>query len=266
MGRRGRSARWGRTSAGCSSGRQALGWVAIAAPGRVVLWPALAGLPCRRRRGWDHTSIPRPRCGVFSLVGGLIARRLASEAKGTAAGAAWGQAPGLMGSSPRQPGSLLLIGDKSTTGSTGISFPNVDTPSTGVAPVESSDVGGGPPVTRLRIWRLGVRIPRGAHQSRRSAPCPGSLSRVRAQDCDQLRPRRRPLRGRLRPPATNVAQTGFTPCLRTMMVARPSLASYMTRTAELRVRRQRIVKARLSPPTGLDGAWRVVVSMDGSYM
>jgi hypothetical protein len=56
--------------------------VAIAAPGRVVLWPAAAGLPpCRRRRGWDHTSIPRPGLGLFSQVGGLIVRLLAAEAK-----------------------------------------------------------------------------------------------------------------------------------------------------------------------------------------
>jgi hypothetical protein len=66
MGRRGRSARWGTMSAGCSSGGPALRWVAMAAPGRVVLWPAVAGLPCRRvRRGWDHTSIPRPGVGCL---------------------------------------------------------------------------------------------------------------------------------------------------------------------------------------------------------
>jgi hypothetical protein len=48
--------------------RQARGWVAIAAPGRVV-WPVVAGLPCRRRRrrrrGWDHTSIPHPGVGCL---------------------------------------------------------------------------------------------------------------------------------------------------------------------------------------------------------
>src|SRR5829696_6772199 len=63
---------------------------------------------------------PAPRCGVFSLVGGLIARLLASQAKGDRRGAARSQAPGLMRSSPLQPGSLLLIGDRSTTGSSGI--------------------------------------------------------------------------------------------------------------------------------------------------
>src|SRR5829696_3142676 len=63
---------------------------------------------------------PAPRCGVFSLVGGLIARLLASQAKGGRSGAARSQAPGLMRSSPLQPGSLLLIGDRSTTGSSGI--------------------------------------------------------------------------------------------------------------------------------------------------
>jgi hypothetical protein len=49
-------------------GRQ--GWVqaSIAAPGRVVLWLA-AGRPCRRRRGWDDTSILRPGVGV--LAGGM---------------------------------------------------------------------------------------------------------------------------------------------------------------------------------------------------
>jgi hypothetical protein len=65
MGRRGRSARRERTSAGCSSGGPALRWVAMAAPGRMVLWPAVAGLPCRRRWGWDHTSIPRPGVGCL---------------------------------------------------------------------------------------------------------------------------------------------------------------------------------------------------------
>jgi hypothetical protein len=43
-----------------------LGWVAMAAPGRVVLWPTVAGLPCRRLwRGWDHTSIPRSGVGCL---------------------------------------------------------------------------------------------------------------------------------------------------------------------------------------------------------
>jgi hypothetical protein len=39
--------------------------MAIAAPGPLVRWPAVAGLPCRRRRGWDHTSIPYPGVGCF---------------------------------------------------------------------------------------------------------------------------------------------------------------------------------------------------------
>jgi hypothetical protein len=56
---------WGRWAAGRAGGRRGRRWVAIAAPGRVVLPSAAAGLPGRRRRGWDHTSIPRPEVGCF---------------------------------------------------------------------------------------------------------------------------------------------------------------------------------------------------------
>jgi hypothetical protein len=64
--------------------------------------------------------------------------------------------------------------------------PTSTTPSTGVAPVESSDVGGGPPVTRLRIWRLGVRIPRGAPANPQlSGPATGLLALSDSPDCDQ---------------------------------------------------------------------------------
>jgi hypothetical protein len=121
MGWRGRSARWGRTSAGCSSGRQAWGWVAMAAPGRVVLWPTVAGLPCRRLwRGWDHTSIPRSGVGCLPRWEGSSCGWWPRRRRGIEAGQHRGQAPGLMRSSPLQPGSLLLIGDRSTTSSSGI--------------------------------------------------------------------------------------------------------------------------------------------------
>jgi hypothetical protein len=209
MGRRGRSARWGRTSAGCSSGGPALGWVAMAAPGRVVLWPAVAGLPCRRRRGWGPYLDPAPRCGVFSLVGGLIARLLASQAKGDRSGAARSQAPGLMRSSPLQPGSLLLIGDRSTTGSSGI-----------------------PQRRQLhpREWRLSSRVMWAAarpspdyesggwgfeslaarQQTRSSAALQLGCWRCRiARTATKLRPRWRAVLRRLRPPATTCDHNGL---------------------------------------------------------
>jgi hypothetical protein len=85
---------------------------AVAGGGRSALPSAAAGV--------GPYLDPAPRCGVSSQVGGLIARLLASQAKGDRSGAARGQAPGLMRSSPLQPGSLLLIWDRSTTGSSGI--------------------------------------------------------------------------------------------------------------------------------------------------
>ena len=59
----------------------------------------------------------------------------------------------------------------------------VFTPTTRAAP---PDPGHDMTVTRLRIWRLGVRIPRGAPPSPQlRGPVTGSLSVLRPPDCDQ---------------------------------------------------------------------------------
>jgi hypothetical protein len=51
-------------------------------PGHVVLSPAAAGLPWRRRRGWDHTSIRRPDEECLPRWEGSWWLLLASEAEG----------------------------------------------------------------------------------------------------------------------------------------------------------------------------------------
>src|SRR5215211_3376144 len=129
-------------------------------------WPGFGvdGHGCSRARGavagGGRSALPSaagvgpyldaaPRRGVFSLAGGLIARLLAPQAKGNRSGAAWGQAPGLMRSSPLQPGSLLLIGDRSTTGSSGI--PHVDNPIHGSGAYLVEWCGPRLAITRLRI-------------------------------------------------------------------------------------------------------------------
>jgi hypothetical protein len=100
-------------------------------------------------------------------------RRICPRFRGMAA-CVTGSVPGWMRSSPLQPGPLLLIRDTAPT------------------------------VTRLRIWRLGVRIPRGAPPSPRvSGPVRGRLPGGRGagprpncdhvgghslRDCDHVRP------------------------------------------------------------------------------
>src|SRR5512133_1821503 len=78
-----------------------VGVAAVARIGSLWPWLLLGGWCCRRRPvcpavgGGGTIPRSRPRCGVSSQVGGLIVRLLASEAKGTEAGAARGQAPGV---------------------------------------------------------------------------------------------------------------------------------------------------------------------------
>ena len=106
--RPGPTAPWGRR-AGRATGGPDRESMANAAPGPVVRWPAGVGLP-RRRRGWDHTSISRPGVGCFPWWEGSSCGCWPRRQMGQA-GAARGRAPGLMRSSPRQPGSLLPIRD-----------------------------------------------------------------------------------------------------------------------------------------------------------
>jgi hypothetical protein len=68
--------------------------------------------------------------------------------------------------------------------------------------------------TRLRIWRLGVRIPRGAHHQLRSEATfahsgADQWSRVQSPAILAMWQGRRPLATRLRPPATTVIHAGF---------------------------------------------------------
>jgi hypothetical protein len=136
----------------------------MAAPGRVVLWPAVAGLLCRQVwRGWDHTSVPRPGVGCLPSWEGSSRGFWAHRRRETEAGQHGVRLQVLMRSSPYNPGPCSRSGTGASP--TGAAFPNVDNPITGLAPIESSGVGRGPPVTRLRIWRLGVRILAAHHQN-----------------------------------------------------------------------------------------------------
>jgi hypothetical protein len=92
---------------GCSRARGA-----VAGGGRSALPSGVAGV--------GPYLDPAPRCGVSSQVGGLIARLLAPQAKGDRSGATRGQAPGFDEVLTLQPGSLLLIWDRSITGSSSI--------------------------------------------------------------------------------------------------------------------------------------------------
>src|SRR5215211_5601264 len=113
----------------------------MAAPGRVVLWPAAAGLPCRRRRGWDHTSIPRPGVGCLprwegSSRGCWPCSRRETEAGQHGSGSKFDEVltPTTRVAAPH-PGQEHHRLERHS--------PTATTPSTGVAPVESSGVGRG---------------------------------------------------------------------------------------------------------------------------
>ena len=83
-----------------------------------------------------------------------------------------------------QPGSLLLIRGRSPPALA--VFPSVDDDSMYGNGALSSGVAREPTVTRLRIWRLGVRIPRRAPPlPQLSGPVTLSLPAVGTPDCDQ---------------------------------------------------------------------------------
>src|SRR5829696_9692886 len=108
---------------GCSRARGA-----VAGGGRSALPSGAAGV--------GPYLDPAPRCGVSSQVGGLIARLLASQSKGDRSGAARVRLQLLLGTHPYNPGRCSSSGTGAPPARA--AFPTSTTPSTGVAPVESS--------------------------------------------------------------------------------------------------------------------------------
>jgi hypothetical protein len=159
--------------------------MAIGAPGRVVVGPVVADLARGHRWGWDHTSIPRPGVGCFpwwegSSRGCWPRRRRETEAGQHGSGSRFNE---VLTSTTR-----VAVPDRGQEHHRlARHSPTSTTPSTGVAPVESSGVNRGPPVTRLRIWRLGVRIPGGAPaKPQLSGPATGKLALSDSPNCDHV--------------------------------------------------------------------------------
>jgi len=167
----------------------------MAAPGRVVLWPVVAGLSRRRRpRGWDHTSTRPPgveclprwegsSCSLwprrrrdrsrgqgFSPVGSRVVeercgircgrwRGSRASCRHPKAMTTWGGLPGWCACRRDEANLSSTSGHSRLCLGLSCRLDEAVTPTTRAAP---PDLGHDPTVTRLRIWRLGVRIPRGA--------------------------------------------------------------------------------------------------------
>jgi hypothetical protein len=117
-----------------------------------------------------------------------------------------GSAPGVGGSSPLQPGLLLLIRDTGSTADSSDSRTSTTQP-TGAAICRV--VLATSRRHQLRIWRLGVRIPRGAPpKPQLSCPVGECCLMSGRRTATKLRPCWRALPRGLRPPATNYGDAG----------------------------------------------------------